>query len=147
MIQFLIKIKSNDIKHKLKCQIKLNTVATVYKICKLPDDAVAGPTQRRTAAGGKPFRPLGHASGHWWERGGAGCEWGGAWTYRCPRCCRRWVGDVHWWRRGRLGQRLNLHGGGGGLAGVKLIGEVGVGYPGGSVRGARSSWSRGRDSG
>lgn len=112
--------------------------------CEVPDDAVAGPAERRTAAGGEPLRPLGHAPRHRRERGGAVGDGGGAGSCRGGR---GGVGDVCWWTRGGLGQRLHLHGGGGHLTGVELISEVGVGHPGGSVGGGRASWSRGRGSG
>lgn len=46
-----------------------------------PDDAVAGSTQRCTAAGGKPLSPLSHAPRYRWEGGVAGGHGGGAWSW------------------------------------------------------------------
>ena len=98
---------------------------------KVPDDAVAGPAERRAAAGGESLRPLSHAPRHRCEGGGGWCGGGRAWSCRCGG---GGVGVVCRWRRGALGQLLHLHGGGH-LTGVKLVCEVGVGHPGGSVRG------------
>lgn len=102
----------------------------------LPDDAVAGSTQRCAAAGCEPLRPLSHTPCHGSKRSRARCHVGWTWSYRC---CRGRVGDVSWRRRCSLGQRLY---GCGHLAGVILVGKVGVSHPGGSVAGGGCSWSR-----
>lgn len=106
-----------------------------------PDDAVAGPTKWRAAAGSEPLRPLSHAPGHRHERGRAGADGAGAGGWRPGR---GGVGEVD--RRGRGGlrqrQRLDL---GGGLTRVELASEISVADPGRSVGGGRTSrgWSRG----
>lgn len=105
----------------------------------LPDDAVAGSTQGRAAAGGKPFGPLGHTPGHGGEGGGARSDMGG------DGGGGRGVGDVLG-RRGRgLRQRRRLDDRGGGLARVKLVGEGAVGHPRGAVatRAACRLWRSG----
>lgn len=58
------------------------------------------------------------------------------------------VGNVDWGWRGSLRQRLDLlGGGGGGLAGVKLVSKGVVSDPGGPAGGGCRGWSWGLDRG
>lgn len=115
-----------------------------------PDDAVAACTQRCSAAGSEPLGPLSHAPCHRGERSRAG---GDGTRARCDGCRAGgrvsswgWIGDIsRRWGRG-LRQGWHLDRGGCHLTRVKFVCKVGVGHPGGSVRGGRGSWRRGWDS-
>lgn len=105
----------------------------------IPDDAVAGSTQRCSAAGCKPFCPLSNSTGHRWERGGVECR---AWCSRSLGVSTDGVGDVGWRWWSSLGKRLNFYICCGGFDRVKLIGKILISNPRGPVGGRARGWRR-----
>lgn len=108
-----------------------------------PDDVVAGSTHWCPIAGSKALCSLCYSTSHRWERGRDKGGWGRAGGSRS----RRRVGDVGRSRWGCSGKRLHFDAGGGGLAGVKLLGKSVIHNPWGSVGGLGRARGRSRRSG
>lgn len=113
-------------------------MAVVSNSASLPDNVVTGCTKGGPTAGSEALGFLGHPAGY--RREGDGGSDGTR-----DRWCLARVGDIGWGRGCRLGQRLHfdIGGGGGGLAGLKLLGECVISDPGGPIGIRRCGGHRG----